>query len=205
MHSLTLGRKIAFVSFAVAALCTATETQAQVVKPPPPGPLRPYTFPKVEQFTLDNGLKVVVVEKHTLPVVEGRLMLDAGALREPANKNGLASLTGRLLTEGTGDLTGAEFSRRMECLGAQKCPLAAECFSELARQNAAELAALPDMPAADHIAAFARCARSYARRLPPIWDLPRSHGSTACATQVDWPQCAVASRTSASLGSGVPR
>jgi hypothetical protein len=43
---------------------------------------------------------------------------------------------------------------------------------KLARQNAAELAALPDMPAADHIAAFARCARSYARRLPPIWDLP---------------------------------
>jgi ATP-dependent DNA helicase DinG len=26
----------------------------------------------------------------------------------------------------------------MECLGAQKCPLAAECFSELARQNAAD-------------------------------------------------------------------
>ena len=26
----------------------------------------------------------------------------------------------------------------MECLGAQKCPMAAECFSELARQNAAE-------------------------------------------------------------------
>jgi uncharacterized protein (TIGR03083 family) len=43
---------------------------------------------------------------------------------------------------------------------------------KLARQNAAELAALPDVPAAEHIAAFARSAHSYANRLPPIWDLP---------------------------------
>jgi uncharacterized protein (TIGR03083 family) len=43
---------------------------------------------------------------------------------------------------------------------------------KLARQNAAELAALPDVSAAEHIAAFARSARAYARRLPPIWDLP---------------------------------
>jgi zinc protease len=119
MHSLSLTRKIGLFSLAIVAVGSVRAAQAQVVQPPPAGPLRPYTFPKVEQFTLDNGLKVVVVEKHTLPVVEGRLMLDAGALREPANKNGLASLTGRLLTEGTGDLTGAEFSRRMESLGAQ--------------------------------------------------------------------------------------
>ncbi|HEU4749051.1 MAG TPA: pitrilysin family protein, partial [Gemmatimonadaceae bacterium] len=99
------------------ALGAATVAQAQV-KPPGPGPLRPYAFPKVDQFTLDNGLKVIVVEKHTLPVVEGRLIIDAGAMREPAAKNGLASLAGRLLSEGAGGLTGAEFSRRMESMGA---------------------------------------------------------------------------------------
>ena len=43
---------------------------------------------------------------------------------------------------------------------------------KLARQNAAELAALPDTSGPDHIEAFARSARSYAQRLPPIWDLP---------------------------------
>jgi len=43
---------------------------------------------------------------------------------------------------------------------------------KLARQNAAELAALPDASGPEHIAAFASSARSYARRLPPIWDLP---------------------------------
>ena len=43
---------------------------------------------------------------------------------------------------------------------------------KLARQNAAELAALPDAPPADNVAAFAASARSYAARLGAVWDLP---------------------------------
>src|ERR1700734_79521 len=41
---------------------------------------------------------------------------------------------------------------------------------KLARQNAAELAALPDVSGPEHIAAFAESARSYGRRLSPSWD-----------------------------------
>jgi uncharacterized protein (TIGR03083 family) len=43
---------------------------------------------------------------------------------------------------------------------------------KLARQNAAELAALAEAPPAEHIAAFAQSARRYAGRLPAVWDLP---------------------------------
>jgi len=43
---------------------------------------------------------------------------------------------------------------------------------KLARQNAAELAVLPDAPPAEHIAVFAATARAYARRLPSVWQLP---------------------------------
>src|SRR5437588_5475839 len=108
----------AIVAFAF--VCAgAGRVAAQTVRPPAPGALRPYVFPNVEQFQLSNGLKVILVEKHTLPVVEGRLILDAGAMREPAAKNGLASLTGRLLSEGTTDMTGAEIARQMDALGAQ--------------------------------------------------------------------------------------
>jgi hypothetical protein len=53
---------------------------------------------------------------------------------------------------------------------------------KLARQNAAELAALPDRPAAEHIAAFARAARSYARRVGPLWDLPHHRYRDAAVT-----------------------
>jgi uncharacterized protein (TIGR03083 family) len=43
---------------------------------------------------------------------------------------------------------------------------------KLARQNAAELAALADAPPAEHIAAFVLSARRYAVRLSAVWDLP---------------------------------
>ena len=105
-------------AFVVAATLSAAMASAQTT-PPPAGALRPYVFPSVEQFQLANGLKVILVQKHTLPVVEGRLILDAGAMREPAAKNGLASLTGSLLSEGTGTMTGAEIARAMDALGAQ--------------------------------------------------------------------------------------
>ena len=42
----------------------------------------------------------------------------------------------------------------------------------LARQNAAELAALPDADGPEHIAAFAASARAYAARALAVWDLP---------------------------------
>jgi zinc protease len=102
-----------------AVILPAGALSAQAATPPPAGPLRPYVFPPVEEFQLANGLRVILVQKHTLPVVEGRLILDAGAMREPAAKNGLASLTGSLLSEGTGNLTGAEIARSMDALGAQ--------------------------------------------------------------------------------------
>jgi Mycothiol maleylpyruvate isomerase N-terminal domain len=41
---------------------------------------------------------------------------------------------------------------------------------KLARQNSAELAALPDVSGSEHIAAFAESARSYERRLLQAWD-----------------------------------
>jgi zinc protease len=100
-------------------LTSLSTAEAQKVSPPPAGPLRPYAFPQVEEFQLANGLKVILVEKHTLPIVEGRIILDAGAMREPAVKNGLASLTGTLLREGTGQMTGAEITNAMAALGAQ--------------------------------------------------------------------------------------
>jgi len=55
---------------------------AQTMQPPPPSALRPYAFPAVEQFQLDNGLKVIVVQKHTLPVVEGRVIIGRSLPRQ---------------------------------------------------------------------------------------------------------------------------
>jgi zinc protease len=90
------------------------------VEPPPaPGPLRPFALPQPTEFRLANGVRVVVVEKHSLPIVTGRVLVAAGSMYEPAEKNGLASLTAQVLREGTRTLTGPQIAERMEALGAQ--------------------------------------------------------------------------------------
>ena len=65
---------------------------------------------------------------------------------------------------------------------------------KLARQNAAELAVLPDASGPEHIEGFAVSARSYARRLQRSWDLPHhryrdtevSAGGQAGAACAEW-------------------
>ena len=90
-----------------------------VTQPPALGPLRPYQLPPVEEFRLDNGVRVVLLQQRSMPLVTARIIVDAGASYEPADKNGLAVLTGSLLSEGTRTLTGPQLAERMEQLGAQ--------------------------------------------------------------------------------------
>jgi zinc protease len=69
----------------------------------PPGPLppRPFVFPKYQIRTLANGLQVVVVLHHEEPAVSFRLIIRAGAVEEPPDRPGVASLTASLLNQGT--------------------------------------------------------------------------------------------------------
>ena len=90
-----------------------------VAEQPALGEVRPFTLPPVEEFRLPNGLRVVAVRRSAVPLVTGRLILDAGAEHEPAERNGLALLTAGLLPEGTATLSGPELAERMERLGAQ--------------------------------------------------------------------------------------
>ena len=103
---------------AAAALSAAPPAAAQE-QPPAPGPLRPFTVPRVEELRLPNGVRVVVVPQRSLPIVSGRIMVSTGANWEPAEKNGLASLTASLIDEGVQGMTGSQIAERMERLGAQ--------------------------------------------------------------------------------------
>jgi zinc protease len=57
-------------------------------------------IPPIERKTLKNGLQLLLLEDHDLPVVRGYLYWRIGSLYEPADKLGLAELTGELLREG---------------------------------------------------------------------------------------------------------
>jgi zinc protease len=63
-------------------------------------PLKPVQIPKVEQFTLSNGMKVMILENHELPLASGSLRIRTGSLLEPTDKAGLAGLVGQVLRSG---------------------------------------------------------------------------------------------------------
>ena len=59
------------------------------------------TLPPAEQMTLDNGLTVVVIEQHELPLVSMRLTFRAGSIHDPGDKPGLANFCNEMLMRGT--------------------------------------------------------------------------------------------------------
>ena len=85
---------------------------------PEPTPPRRYQFPRFERHVLDNGLQLVVAPVRKLPVVSLLAVTEAGAVTDPAGKEGLAQLTAAALAEGTAGGDGAELTRRFERLGA---------------------------------------------------------------------------------------
>lgn len=56
---------------------------------------------KVTQFTLANGMRFLVLERHQVPVVSFHTYVNAGSSQDPAGKTGMASLIARLAIEGT--------------------------------------------------------------------------------------------------------
>jgi zinc protease len=75
-------------------------------------------LPPMQSATLSNGLKVVLAESHAAPVVNLSLMLDGGYASDSKELPGLASLTLRMLEEGTNKRSALEISRELEALGA---------------------------------------------------------------------------------------
>lgn len=75
--------------------------------------------PKVQSFTLPNGIRMLFIEDHELPVVEMSAAFKAGSLEDPADKAGLAAMTARLLrTGGTKSFSSDQLNEQLENLAA---------------------------------------------------------------------------------------
>jgi predicted Zn-dependent peptidase len=84
------------------------------------GPLNPIKMPKVEQATLSNGLRLFLVEDAEYPTIDVWAMVRVGSVFEPADKAGLAGITGQVLrTGGTVAKTGDEIDKELETLAAR--------------------------------------------------------------------------------------
>lgn len=72
----------------------------------------------VKRFAMPNGLKVLLVERHNLPIVTVSLLIKASPFDEPIEKAGVANLTAELLTEGTRNRKAKDISEEIEFIGA---------------------------------------------------------------------------------------
>jgi zinc protease len=82
-------------------------------------PLKQIQIPKVEESTLPNGMKVYLLENHELPLVRGLALVRTGNLFDPADKVGLASVTGSLIRSGgTTAKTGNQLDEELENIAA---------------------------------------------------------------------------------------
>lgn len=63
-------------------------------------PLQPVEIPEYTRYELDNGLQVYLIEDHELPLVSGTALVRTGSRWEPADKVGLADITGEVMRSG---------------------------------------------------------------------------------------------------------
>ena len=76
--------------------------------------------PKIADFTLANGLKLVIIPDHRAPVVTHMIWYKVGAADETPGKSGLAHFLEHLMFKGTAKYPTGHFSRVIASLGGQE-------------------------------------------------------------------------------------
>ncbi len=76
-------------------------------------------FPALQQATLANGMRLIVAERHAVPVVRFSLQLNAGYAADQLASPGTATMTMEMLDEGTATMDALEISDTLARLGAE--------------------------------------------------------------------------------------
>jgi predicted Zn-dependent peptidase len=103
---------LAFQSPAIAQNTPIDRSHAPVLGPPPKVSLPPITTRQ-----LPNGLKLMIVEQHELPLADFILVVGSGGTVDPTGKPGVANLTASMLTEGAGKRSSLEIADQLAFLG----------------------------------------------------------------------------------------
>ena len=76
-------------------------------------------FPEVQRATLKNGLSVMLLERHSAPIVNVTVVVDAGFASDTAERAGAASLALDLMDEGTKTRDTFQIVNELDSLGAR--------------------------------------------------------------------------------------
>ena len=86
--------------------------------PPEPGAPPALSLPAIQQLELSNGLSVMLVEKHTVPLVQLNLVVRAGTAHDPSDRIGLARMTADMMDEGAAGMDALALADAIDFLGA---------------------------------------------------------------------------------------
>lgn len=74
-------------------------------------------LPPFSEVMLPNGTKLLLMEKHDVPLIAFTARLHGGALGDPAGKEGVASLTASMLQKGAGARDASQFAEAIDQVG----------------------------------------------------------------------------------------
>jgi zinc protease len=81
------------------------------------------------KIVTSNGMTVLVLEQHFLPIVEIHSLIKAGSAQDPPDKAGLANLVASLLDEGTTTRTSKQLAEQIDFVGGTLEAKASEDFT----------------------------------------------------------------------------
>jgi zinc protease len=97
----------------------ATTTPLDRSHPPAEGRAEDWKLPPMQRATLANGLRVVLVERHTVPIVDFSMLINSGFAADPAGRPGTESFALRMLEEGTATRNSLRVGEELEALNAK--------------------------------------------------------------------------------------
>jgi zinc protease len=101
-------KPLRFLVAGILALGVVGSVSAQTLKLPPH-----------EKVTLKNGMTLLLMEKHSVPMVSLAAIVKAGSVTDPAGEEGLASVSAGLLRKGTAKRNSQQFSEDLDFIGAR--------------------------------------------------------------------------------------
>ncbi|MDY0108614.1 MAG: pitrilysin family protein [Candidatus Krumholzibacteria bacterium] len=116
-NRMTLGLLAIVAAVALIAGTAAAKQPWDKIKIPP---LNTFEMPAYERVVLDNGMVLYLAEDHFLPMVTLSAQIMVGSIYEPADKVGMAQMTGSVMrTGGAGERTGDQIDALVEARGMQ--------------------------------------------------------------------------------------
>ena len=115
--------RIAVLVLILIALVAASTAPAQNLRIPPH-----------QKLVLKNGLTVLLLEKHGVPLINLFALVKTGAAADPHGEEGLASITAGLLRKGTKTRTAQQFSADIDYIGGSFEADADEDFSTVSAE-----------------------------------------------------------------------